>query len=195
MTGSLAGWKFSPTPVREALAHLEATGLVTREALRGYRVAPPLTAEQLDQLIDVRLLVETGALDKALKHLPQFADDLRAAHERDLEAVRRHKLTDPATRLTLEQYQEYFEADWGFHRVMLQASHNAYLERVGESLSFQVHRMRQTYQEHVLDAADAVREHEAILDAVSAGDRATALVALQGHLEAVRRRSIAGEQH
>ncbi len=29
----------SQTPVREALARLEATGLVVREALRGYRVA------------------------------------------------------------------------------------------------------------------------------------------------------------
>src|SRR5690606_5880841 len=31
----------SPTPVREAMVQLERTGLVTREVLKGYRVAPP----------------------------------------------------------------------------------------------------------------------------------------------------------
>jgi DNA-binding GntR family transcriptional regulator len=31
----------SPAPVREALVHLEHTGLVSPVALRGYRVAPP----------------------------------------------------------------------------------------------------------------------------------------------------------
>src|SRR5690606_42041440 len=39
----------SPTPVREALVQLERTGPVTREALKGYRVAPPLTVDQLHQ--------------------------------------------------------------------------------------------------------------------------------------------------
>ncbi len=34
----------SPTPIREALARIEATGLVVREPLRGYRVAPEYVA-------------------------------------------------------------------------------------------------------------------------------------------------------
>ena len=40
----------SPTPVREAMVQLERTGLVTREALKGYRVAPPLGLAQLQEL-------------------------------------------------------------------------------------------------------------------------------------------------
>ena len=40
----------SPTPVREALARLEATGMVTREARRGYRVAPPMSDEEASYL-------------------------------------------------------------------------------------------------------------------------------------------------
>ena len=39
----------SPTPVREALARLEMTGLVRRFARRGYRVAPPI-ADQMGEL-------------------------------------------------------------------------------------------------------------------------------------------------
>ena len=37
----------SPTPVREALARLEHTGMVRRVALKGYRVAPVFTREDL----------------------------------------------------------------------------------------------------------------------------------------------------
>ena len=49
------------TPVREALVQLERTGLVTREALRGYRVAPPLGLDQLRELFDARIMLETHA--------------------------------------------------------------------------------------------------------------------------------------
>ena len=51
----------SPTPVREALARLEATGMVRRMALRGYRVAPLFTPDELT------------------RQLEQAIEDLRAA--------------------------------------------------------------------------------------------------------------------
>lgn len=50
----------SPTPVREALVQLESTAMVTRTALRGYRVAPLLSGRQLTDLFDARLLLEVG---------------------------------------------------------------------------------------------------------------------------------------
>ncbi len=57
----------SPTPVREALVQLERTGLVTREANKGYRVAPPLAGDQLEALFDARLIVESGAVELAAR--------------------------------------------------------------------------------------------------------------------------------
>ena len=51
----------SPTPVREAMVQLERTGLVTREALKGYRVAPPFGPEELSELFDARLMLEVEA--------------------------------------------------------------------------------------------------------------------------------------
>jgi DNA-binding GntR family transcriptional regulator len=38
----------SPTPIREALARLESTGLVRRVALKGYSVAPLFTSDELE---------------------------------------------------------------------------------------------------------------------------------------------------
>jgi len=44
----------SPTPVREALARLEHTGMVRRVALKGYRVAPVFTREDFAELMEAR---------------------------------------------------------------------------------------------------------------------------------------------
>src|SRR5690606_32939295 len=71
----------SPTPVREAMVHLERTGLVTREALKGYRVAPPLGAAQLRELFDARLILETEAARMATPAGAVMLDELRAAEE------------------------------------------------------------------------------------------------------------------
>ena len=51
----------SQTPVREALSMLEPTGLVTKRHFIGYCSAPQLSRHQLDELYEVRLLVEPYA--------------------------------------------------------------------------------------------------------------------------------------
>ncbi|MGO3249914.1 MAG: GntR family transcriptional regulator, partial [Agrococcus casei] len=48
----------SQTPIREALARLEHTGLVERQALKGYRVSPLFTERELGKLMDVRIIIE-----------------------------------------------------------------------------------------------------------------------------------------
>src|SRR5690348_15298938 len=48
----------SQTPVREALARCESEGLVVRRPNAGYLVAPLLDRAGLDDLYDIRLLLE-----------------------------------------------------------------------------------------------------------------------------------------
>ena len=63
--GLASGLAVSPTPVREALVQLERTGLVFREPLRGYRVAPLLDTDQVAQLCDARAIVEPCGLGRS----------------------------------------------------------------------------------------------------------------------------------
>src|SRR3954454_14271282 len=51
----------SQTPIREALSMLEAIGLVTKRHFVGYCSAPQLNRKQLDELYEVRLLIEPYA--------------------------------------------------------------------------------------------------------------------------------------
>jgi len=51
----------SPTPVREALARLEADGLLRKQPLVGYTVSPLLTRAEFADLFEMRLLLECAA--------------------------------------------------------------------------------------------------------------------------------------
>jgi DNA-binding GntR family transcriptional regulator len=69
----------SPTPVREALAHIESEGLIIKAPQRGYTVAPLITLDQLQELIELRLLIEPATAAAAAKRATvQQANQLRA---------------------------------------------------------------------------------------------------------------------
>ena len=176
----------SPTPVREALARLEHTGLVKREARRGYRVAPPMSTSQIVELVDARRVVEAGAMRLAMANqaalLPALEESL-ARHQAS--AARLADATDEAEP---EALQKYFEDDWSFHQAVLTPCGNRYLELAVNSMSFRVHRMRQTIGAGHSDAPAAVGEHKTILEAVRSGDAETAARAMEAHLDALMAR-------
>jgi DNA-binding GntR family transcriptional regulator len=180
----------SPTPVREALVNLEHTGLVTRAALKGYRVAPPLSAEQMAELVEARAVVELAAVERAAKHSTTLLPQLRAAHGRHLDAVQElaRSADDPQSR-TAAHMRHYFDADWGFHVEIMRASGNRYLLQMLEGMGVHVHRLRQSVGHGVSDAEAALYEHAEVLRALEAGNAEQAVAAMRRHLEGVRSRA------
>ena len=183
----------SPTPVREAMVQLERTGLVTREALKGYRVAPPLGAEQLAELFDARLMLETTATRMAAPAGADLLDDLREAQGRHARAGERIVTALGAGRADLALTTEYFAADTAFHAVVLHHCRNRYLEQMSETLGAQVHRMRQTALRGVPDVEEAVAEHAAVVEAFATGEVEAPVAAMHRHLQNVRERSLREE--
>lgn len=180
----------SPTPVREAMVHLERTGLVTREALKGYRVAPPLGAEQLRELFDARVMLEVEAARRAtpagsgmLEELRQAEDQHRLSGERVIEAIH-------AGINDVELTTAYFAADAAFHEVVFAHCGNRYLREMSESLGAQLHRMRQSMLHGVTDVSEAIAEHEAIRDAFLGDDPEEPARMMRLHIEGVRARSL-----
>jgi DNA-binding GntR family transcriptional regulator len=178
----------SPTPVREALVQLERTGLVAREAHKGYRVAPPIAGDQLEALFDARVVLEGGATALAAADpaqlVPALEDALRA-HE---ETTRRIRASGDGADMPVGLIREYFVVDWDFHHRIFVAARNPFLLDMSEAISTRVHRMRQTLRTGVHDADDAVHEHRAIIDAVAEGPEAAA-ARMRDHIERVRERS------
>lgn len=172
----------SPTPVREALARLESTGLVRREALRGYKVAPLFTPSELSQLIDARLVIEPV---NAQLSCSRTTPELVAALGKSIEDLR----TAPRG-ASFAEFRDYWEADERFHRLIAEASGNHFLLSAYNALGGQVQRFRFFGGLGVTDADHAIREHTEVLEAFRTGDPAAAEQAMNAHLLGVKNRSI-----
>ena len=183
----------SPTPVREALGALEHTGLVTRAALKGYRVSPPLTPARTAELIDARAVIEVAAIKAAMPATPEMLDELEKINKQHRSAaVRVRKMAErDASRLDWTTMRRYYTADWDFHLVFLRNCHNGYLLEMAQGLAPHVHRLRQSLNHGTIDVEQAVTEHAAILDAVRSEDPAAAAAAMADHISAVRGRALA----
>ncbi len=192
----------SPTPVREALVHLEHTGLVRRAALRGYTVAEPLSTKELHDLVAARRLIEGEALRVALDHLdPTEAEGVEGAgraggsplvehlsgaldeQRRAFDEVTRHGALCPPAHL-----YAYLVSEWEFHRVLVAQSGNPYLERMLDFLEAEVHRVRRARDGRPLGAAASIAEHAEIVTAIGSGRHKAAAQALMDHLDGLLRR-------
>lgn len=178
----------SPTPVREALVALEHSGLIEYQALKGFVVAPPLTPDQIDELIDARVVLEVAALTRSFTAWESLREDLRGSHAaHTVIAERIAEAGDPEYSLV----HEYFLADSSFHEAFFRHAGNHYLSSMREVLNTHGHRMRQTWSEgpEQIDAPEAITEHAEILARVEEHNHDGALRALRNHLEGVRERS------
>lgn len=173
----------SPTPVREALARLEHTGLVRRVALKGYRVAPLFTREDFAELMEARLAIEPVNARLACARLtPEHLAELEQAIV-DLKKAPRGP--------SFAEFRDYLEADERFHRLIAQHTGNQFMVAAYESLGGQVQRFRLFGGVGITDAEYAIAEHEAVLEAFASGDPEKASAAMADHVQKVRGRSIA----
>lgn len=174
-------FKVSSTPVREALARLEATGMIRREALRGYRVAPEPTASDVAALLASRQVLEppmaeiacTNAADELVTELERFNADL------------------DASRLggdTFAGYRAYWKADENFHRRIAEATGNEFLLRAYGSIEGHIQRFRLMVHND-MSGEHTVREHQAVIDAFRANDPGGARAAMNEHIAGISSRS------
>lgn len=191
----------SPTPVREALVDLERTGLVVREALRGYRVSPPLNSGQLQELFIARETVETTATKLATPADDELLRALEAAqaeHEKAGEKVRETAVQgdqtadspEEAHRTQVSAAQEYFARDRDFHDRILEHCGNRYLVKMSNDLGAQVHRLRQAMPYGINDVSEALAEHRAILEAFASPDPTAPEAAMRHHVRMVAHRAL-----
>ena len=180
----------SPTPVREALVQLERTGLVTRQAHKGYRVAPPLGQDQLLELFEAREMLEGTAIRLAAPSAPEFLPDLRQAQERHRQSGEAVIAALDAGVKNVALATEYYARDQEFHDLIISRSGNRYLLDISHSLGALVHRLRSTVHRGVTDVRDAIVEHEAIIEALASSDPDAATEAMRSHVQKVRERAL-----
>lgn len=162
----------SHTPVREALARLDAEGFVVKEQSRGYTVTPPFTAPQVAELYEFRQLLEPWAAG-------------RAAARRDERTEQRllDELATCADAPAADGYAAYRAIaahDERFHDLVLELAGNDEARRAFARTNCHVHLFRLSYGRGM--GTQALEEHRAVADAIIAGDEAGAATVMAAHL-------------
>ncbi len=173
----------SQTPVREALARLESTGLVHRTALKGYRAAPMTTPGELERLMQARLLLEPPLAELATRRLDHRVDAALQTAVDDLAAA--------PLGPSFHDFRQYWEADERFHRTIARAAGNEFLLSAYSAIGGQIQRFRLFGGAGVTDSAHCIEEHRRVLDSLRSGDGRVARRAMAAHIDDARVRALA----
>ncbi|HET9719545.1 MAG TPA: GntR family transcriptional regulator [Solirubrobacteraceae bacterium] len=170
--GEVAGQVgLSRTPVREAFLRLETEGLLRLYPKRGALVVP-VSADEIEHVMETRLLVERNAIERVVRLGAPLADDLNESLARQ-------------TGLISEGLdQEFAEADREFHRLFVTAAGNPILLALHDSLRDRQSRMNLAAMGRDQHRAEQILvEHERLASAVIAGDVRRAQAILETHLQ------------
>lgn len=159
----------SPTPIREALARLEAERLAVKEPLRGYRTTKLLTRSQTTDLFELRLQLEPWAAGRAAE-----ADE-----------TARQELLASELSPTEPRDEDYglpsAAAARGFHDKIAYLAGNQWVVDVLDGLHIQLHLFRLHFGGGL--GEKAIDEHRTISEAIAAGDASSAHAVMYRHLE------------
>jgi DNA-binding GntR family transcriptional regulator len=166
-------FQVSRTPVREAIRLLAASGLVEARPHRSAVVAQPDKAQLVGMF-------------EALCELEMICAGLAA--ERMTKAERAGlKQRHQALRATVRQSEalRYYELNSDFHSAIYAGSHNAYLDKITTETRARIAPFSRAQFTTLGRLEQSYSEHEAIVRAILASDRAAAAAAMRLHIETV----------
>jgi DNA-binding GntR family transcriptional regulator len=201
----------SQTPVREALARLEADGLLQKEQFRGYSATPLLTPEGFAELFDFRMHLEPWAASEAARNAGS-ADSARLDLELstvELQLEQFYETLDGQAAAGLDQlYRILSEHDVRFHSMVAELSGNKYLEGAYNSAHCHLHLFRlylsarsvvasqsdsarAAFDQHYspAHASSTLGEHRDIVGSIRAGEGSRAAEQMADHLRGSRARA------
>ncbi len=163
----------SRTPVREALRHLAATGLVQKRPHRGV-VVTSITRTQLEQMFEAMAELEAVAARlAALRMTAAECRALRQMHEQSAELVRR------------SDHRGYEAFNRQFHAKLYDGSHNEEIVGLARTMRRRVAPFRRAQFLVPGRLAASFSEHAQVLEHVLAGEAEAAAIAMRAHLQLV----------
>jgi DNA-binding GntR family transcriptional regulator len=164
----------SRTPVREALLRLEVEGLIKLYPKKGALVLP-VSAQEIRDVVETRLLVEEHAARKAVPASPRLIVRL----EELLEEQRRYAAEGDLAAVAV--------SDRCFHAEIVRSAGNQILDRLYDQLRDRQLRMGVAVMHaHPDRIAKNITEHAEILQALRTGDAEAAAAAVHQHVSWVR---------
>ncbi|MFF7338960.1 GntR family transcriptional regulator [Streptomyces sp. NPDC008163] len=164
----------SRTPVREALLRLEVEGLIKLYPKKGALVLA-VSAQEIADVVETRLLVEEFAARKAVPASPQLISRLEAL----LEEQRHYSDAGDLATVSVK--------DRCFHAEIVRHAGNEILSRLYDQLRDRQLRMGVAVMEaHPDRIAANITEHGELLEAIRAGDAEGAAQVVRRHVSRVK---------
>jgi DNA-binding GntR family transcriptional regulator len=163
----------SKTPIRQALRHLEQSGLVVVVPNKGYFVSE-LTQRDAQEILELRAVLEGLATfracarltDEEIDHLEDLLTQAHEAHHRG-------------------EIERTAELGHEFHRILHQKADNQRLCQMLDMLSDQFHRIRLLSSHTPVRLPRSMDEHARLFEALRARDAVQAEALMRAHLFAV----------
>ncbi len=164
----------SRTPVREALLRLEVEGLIKLYPKKGALVLA-VSAQEIKDVVETRLLVEEFAARKAVPASPQLIERLEQLLEEQRQLAEAGDLAAVAV------------TDRCFHAEIVKYAGNEILSRLYDQLRDRQLRMGVAVMEAHPGRIEAnITEHGELLEAIRAGDADGAALVVRRHVGRVR---------
>jgi len=176
----VARYGVGASPMREALHHLAGEGVVTFQGQRGFAV-PPMSLEDLEDLIQVRLLIEETAVRQTIANGDDQweADVVAALHLLEKKAARVRQWNDEETRA--------FEAvHKTFHRILYAGAASARLRNLHSTLFDEATRYRRACITGPADAEKLITDHRELARTILSRDVDAAVASIRAHLDLTR---------
>lgn len=158
----------SRTPIREAIALLEADGLVSSDGVRG-RVVTKLDYQSVMELYAVREVLEATAAGLAARH----ASDMEIVALRDMLDLEEQMLDDAG---------KLADHNRRFHEAIYHCSHNRYIVKMLQHIQTGMLLLQPAGRTGSERRDTALAEHRAIVDAIEARDPAASEAAIRHHV-------------
>jgi DNA-binding GntR family transcriptional regulator len=169
----------SRTPLREALKVLAAEGLVTMKVRRGAYVTEVSDKDLTDVYHLLALLEADAAAVVAKSATPQELDDLLALHQQLIDAAKAAKAAKGKSGDTTL----FFQINERFHVRLLAIANNRWRDQLVADLRKVMKLNRQNSLLKTGRVAEALAEHQAIVDALVRHDGPAAAQAMRVHFE------------
>jgi DNA-binding GntR family transcriptional regulator len=160
--------EMSRTPVREAIAALEADGLISTDSALG-RVVTKLDYQSIMELYAVREVLEATAAALAARN----ASDIEILALRDMLELEAEILDD------LGRLADHNRL---FHEAIYYCSHNRYILKMLEYIQTAMLLLQPAGRTGAERRETALLEHRAIVDAIESRDPAAAEAAIRNHV-------------
>lgn len=160
----------SRSPVRAALARLEAEGLISKSG-RSCRVTP-IHIKEIEEACDFREVIELASIEGACAN----ATETQLAQFRNILRQSSHDAADT----------EWLDVAWDFHASIAELSGNRFLRSSLEDVTTRLARARWLVMRNETARADAWGHHNQIAEGICAQDASGAKAIMKIHLTMTR---------